>query len=236
MFAVNEVNKNIIFASIYNEIELITNFVIYIQQREIMEVKERLTNCNTNSICRICMQDDRTLLPIVYEVLFGDNVITVADIISECTKYPVAQNDLLPNQICSNCLETARIAHQFKRQTEDAYRHFKSLYDTTWVPKEENDIGYYDIGTGFITSEKYTQTEKCSECETCNKRYLISNQIRESSEASHKNDCDLNGPKDSSVNKSCIKDFHCNNKCHICSKKFNSKGQLTRHLVKVHTT
>lgn len=203
-----------------------------------METDERLANWNVNSICRVCMQGDKIFLPILYEILLGDDIITVADIITECTKYPVAQNDLLPNQICSNCLEVARMAHQFKRQTEEAYRHFKALYDTTWVPKEEKDSGYGDMAIDVITTEKYTQTDKCSECETCKEKTIVDNQLRTSRDGSHENenDCHMDMPKVRSFAKRRSKDMHCDFKCHICSKDFNSKGHLSRHLIKVHTT
>lgn len=58
-----------------------------------MEINKSLPSYNKNTICRICMQDDDNLFPIFNEVFFGDDTITIAKIITECTKYPVAHND-----------------------------------------------------------------------------------------------------------------------------------------------
>lgn len=194
------------------------------------------------SMCRICMQDNNHLHPIFDQVQLGDSgTNTFADIISECTRYPVAFNDKLPTKICSPCMDAARSAHSFKRQTEQAYCRLKALYDITWVPKKEKGTS----PTSFV--DRYTQTEKSSvfQCESCPQKFFAENELRQHRATSHIYDgkkCRVCGEKFNHLGQLKVhlstehpnEGIRCDFKCEICLREFTRKDHLKRHLVKVH--
>lgn len=214
-----------------------------------MELNTPTISCNKNTICRICMQDDANLFPIFDEVFFG-STITIAEIISECTKYPVAHNDQLPSQVCNVCMEAARNALQFKKQTEQAYCQLKALYDITWVPKQEKG-GNISSGGGMRVSglaiDKYTQTEKSTvfQCEICPKKFFVESELRQHRATIHINDdkrCRVCGEKFNHLGQLKVhlstehpsEGIRCDFKCNICSREFTRKDHLKRHLMRVH--
>lgn len=213
-----------------------------------MEIGGKLTNYNKNSICRVCMQSsDKNLFPIFNEIFFGDDTITVADIITECTRYPVTLNDQLPDQICNPCMEAARNAHQFKRQTEEAYCHLKELYDTTWVHNEKKNSDCGSMRIGVITTDKYTQTDKSTvfQCESCPKKFFIESELREHRATIHVYDgkkCRVCGETFNHLGQLKVhlstehpsEGIRCEFKCNICSREFTRKDHLKRHLMHVH--
>ncbi|KAM7347048.1 uncharacterized protein ACRADG_006716 [Cochliomyia hominivorax] len=213
-----------------------------------MEMNTSLPSFTKNTICRVCMQIDNNLFPIFNEIFAGDNTITVAEILSECTKYPVTYNDQLPTQVCNNCMTLARTAHQFKRQTEEAYCHLKALYDTSWIPKEEKGNGGLATGrVGANTTNKYTQTDKSTvfQCEICPKKFFVESELRQHRAATHANDgkkCRVCGETFNHLGQLKVhlstehpsEGIRCDFKCNICSREFTRKDHLKRHLTGVH--
>lgn len=216
-----------------------------------MEIHTNLSSYNKNTICRICMRNDANLFPIFNEIFSGDNTITIAEILSECTKYPVAHNDQLPTQICNDCMAAARTAHLFKRQTEDAYCQLKALYDITWVPKQEKGSGSCGsaaaVRVSALMTNKYTQTEKSTvfQCEICPKKFFVESEIRQHRATSHANDgkkCRVCGETFNHLGQLKVhlstehpsEGIRCDFKCNVCSREFTRKDHLKRHLVRVH--
>lgn len=205
---------------------------------------------NNISICRVCMHADPNLYPI-FEVQTGfEN--SVADILTECTKYPVERNDKLPTNICLNCRELARNAHNFKRQTEEAYCRLKSVYDINWASqqKDENKGAPTTVAPtigGNSIAHKYTQTDKSTvfQCESCPLKFFAENELRQHRAASHIYDgkkCRVCGGKFNHLGQLKVhlstahpdEGIRCDFKCYICAREFTRKDHLKRHLIKVH--
>ncbi|XP_023303972.2 zinc finger protein 420 [Lucilia cuprina] len=220
-----------------------------------MEIIYNSQNYNKNNICRICMQEDGNLYPIFKEIFLGNRTTTIAQIITECTKYPVTHNDQLPAQICNACMEAARNAHQFKSQTEEAYCQLKALYDITWIPKQEkgNVSGCIrseaaaTVRVSALTTDKYTQTEKSTvfQCECCPKKFFIESELRQHRATIHANDakkCRVCGETFNHLGQLKVhlstehpsEGIRCDFKCNICSREFTRKDHLKRHLIRVH--
>ncbi|XP_061389907.1 zinc finger protein 91-like [Musca vetustissima] len=184
------------------------------------------------SICRVCMNADPNLYPI-FEVQTGfEN--SIAEILTECTKYPVERNDKLPTRVCLNCRETARSAHNFKRQTEEAYCRLKSLYDINWATQQQKDginketptVPTTTTGPNIVNNStsscdsnriahKYTQTEKSTvfQCESCPLKFFVEHELRQHRASTH---------------------IYDGKKCRVCGEKFNHLGQLKVHLSTAH--
>lgn len=202
---------------------------------------------NKNPICRICLQSNINLFPI-YDEIHGE--ASVASIITECTKYPVKRNDKLPKKVCLSCLETARSAFSFKRQTEEAYCRLKSMYDVNWVPNEQKDEGTSVPPTSSSTSgvvDKYTQTDKSTvfQCESCPQKFFAECELRQHRAKSHVYDgkkCRVCGEKFNHLGQLKVhlstehpnEGIRCDFKCHVCQREFTRKDHLKRHLTKVH--
>lgn len=210
-----------------------------------MEATASLPNYNKTIICRICMKEDVNLFPIFNDVYMGDGSVTMAEIITECTKYPVDFNDQLPAQICSVCMEAARNAHQFKKQTEESYCRLKALYDITWIPKQEKGISAVRVSA--LTTDRYTQTEKTTvfQCETCPTKFFSQSELAKHREKDHQFDgrkCRVCGEKFIHLGSLKVhlstehpnEGIRCDFKCHICSREFTRKDHLKRHLRSVH--
>ncbi|XP_037824066.1 zinc finger protein 90-like isoform X2 [Lucilia sericata] len=218
-----------------------------------MEIIYNSQNYNKNNICRICMQDGGNLYPIFKEIFLGNRTTTIAQIITECTKYPVTHNDQLPAQICNGCMEAARNAHQFKSQTEEAYCQLKALYDITWIPKQEKGSGCIrsaaaaTVRVSALTTDKYTQTEKSTvfQCECCPKKFFVESELRQHRATIHVNDakkCRVCGETFNHLGQLKVhlstehpsEGIRCDFKCNICSREFTRKDHLKRHLIRVH--
>uniref|UniRef100_A0A1A9Z4V6 Protein krueppel n=1 Tax=Glossina pallidipes TaxID=7398 RepID=A0A1A9Z4V6_GLOPL len=199
---------------------------------------------NHNIICRICLQENINLYPIEDQVqVLEDRIATLAEIITECTKYPVLDSDQLPTHICNVCKEAARTAYCFKRQTEKAYCRLKAYYDKTWMPKDEKRIS-----KAPSTREQFTQTEhkNCHQCESCPRKFFKGRELREHRMQEHSNDngrkCRVCGEKFIHLGQLKVhlstehpnEGIHCDFKCSTCSKVFSRKDHLKRHLRCVH--
>uniref|UniRef100_A0A1A9WX48 Protein krueppel n=1 Tax=Glossina brevipalpis TaxID=37001 RepID=A0A1A9WX48_9MUSC len=198
---------------------------------------------NHNIICRICLQENINLYPITDQVHLDDSIATLAEIITECTKYPVLDSDQLPTQICNACKEAARTAYYFKRQTEKAYCRLKIYYDKTWTP---NDVK--KVSRTPTTREQATQTEhkNCHQCESCPRKFFKERELREHRMQEHNNDngrkCRVCGEKFIHLGQLKVhlstehpnEGIHCDFKCSTCSKVFSRKDHLKRHLRCVH--
>lgn len=213
-----------------------------------MEVTESFAKYNKGALCRICMQNAKNSLHIFNEVFLDNKNLTVADIITECTKYPVTQNDQLPAQVCHDCVEMAKNAHRFKMQTEKAYCQLKALYDISWVPKQERgNCDSRAMRVTALTIHKYTQTEKTSvfQCEICPQKFFVESEIRHHRATSHIHDgkkCRVCGESFNHLGQLKIhlstehpdEGIRCDFRCGICSREFTRKDHLKRHLIRVH--
>ncbi|XP_075158564.1 uncharacterized protein LOC142231804 [Haematobia irritans] len=200
---------------------------------------------NKDTICRICLQPEPDLYPIFDPVKSQSTdtnfitPVTVAEILTECSKYKVTRDDKLPTNICLACLELARSAHSFKLQTEKSYRRLKALYDITWVSEEK------DEGEGRLVN-RYTQTEKSTifQCESCTKKFFIESELR-----LHRTTCQILAKKcrvcgeifnhlgQLKVHLSTehpSEGIRCEYKCELCQREFARKDHMKRHVRKVH--
>uniref|UniRef100_A0A1I8PE34 Protein krueppel n=1 Tax=Stomoxys calcitrans TaxID=35570 RepID=A0A1I8PE34_STOCA len=211
-----------------------------------MEISEVF---NKHTICRICLQKETDLYPIFDKVKpeTGGKKNTVAEILTECTKYPVDRDDKLPTNICTACLELARSAYSFKRQTEEAYCRLKVLYDITWKDQKKDGDKGTPTSNNRRVADRYTQTEKTSvfQCESCPKKFFVVGELRQHRVTAHNYEgkkCRVCGEKFNYLGQLKVhlstehpsEGIRCDYRCHVCMREFARKDHLKRHLTKVH--
>ncbi|XP_017128206.1 zinc finger protein 266-like [Drosophila elegans] len=92
-------------------------------------------------VCRACLKRNGQML----NIFDGSETsgISIADMISECTGFPVQRGDLLPEVICPPCLQDAQNSFDIKQTYERSYQLFckmKKASTTEQILEEEHTI------------------------------------------------------------------------------------------------
>ncbi|XP_053951146.1 zinc finger protein 239-like [Anastrepha ludens] len=166
---------------------------------------------NSDRICRVCLQGNVELFSIFQETHI--NGVTVAHILSECTRYPVIAADLkLPQQICTCCIGNARVAYEFKHRVEQSYNSLMGWAEEKFLCNTKAEP---PVVTPSERREYGTQTDILSlhPCEMCEMKFFDLLELRQHRKQIHHNS---------------------NLQCRICGIRFERMRQLRSHLVHKH--
>ncbi|XP_018787365.1 PREDICTED: zinc finger protein 91-like [Bactrocera latifrons] len=201
------------------------------------------TAVNSNHICRICLQENVELFSIFQET--HKSGVTIAHILSECSRFPVISTDnILPQKICSFCMENARDAYDFKQRVEKAYISLKGLESSIFL----NEGKIEPPNTVFSERRDFgTQTDKLSlhPCEMCEMKFFDLMELRQHRKQVHHNSklqCRICGVRferirqlrSHLVHKHPSVGIALDIQCTICRKRFSRREHLNRHMRNVH--
>ncbi|XP_004525056.1 zinc finger protein 70 [Ceratitis capitata] len=193
-----------------------------------------LSKVSPDHICRICLQENVELISIYQETQSG---VTIAHIISECTRYPVKKGDpWIPQKICNFCMGKAQDAFDFKQSVERAYDSLRGIAGNKLecVPtSQRRDYG--------------TQTDRLSlhPCEMCEMKFFDLMELRQHRKQVHHNSdfqCRICGMRFERIRqlRSHLVHKHpsigiaLDIQCTICRKRFSRREHLNRHMRNVH--
>ncbi|KAL1514134.1 hypothetical protein ABEB36_003444 [Hypothenemus hampei] len=207
------------------------------------------TNCKKeiSNLCRTCMASNVPTTSLFSILSFSNKEEPLNSILYKCTSIQVHNTDILPQNICSSCLEKLAICYLFRELCFDTEARLQHLYFS------QNTTENFAVGTlTEQVSSLTTSLETGNSCETTFKTHYelfgvdtidepqlnISDTNLTVEEKNLEQNCDTenlgcenqNSYHVSKDKKLTSTEFSCD----ICSKNYSSKYSLTRHL-KVHS-
>ncbi|XP_067637932.1 uncharacterized protein [Eurosta solidaginis] len=210
-----------------------------------MEIVKKDTRANSR-VCRVCLLENDELFSIFQET--HSSGLTIAFIISECTRYPVIPDEKeLPSKICYDCMDTARMAYDFKQRVEKAYMSLMGWADEKKYSYDTN-IEFAAPSSKLGERREYgTQTDKLClhPCELCELKFFDLIELRQHRKQIHNSNtlqCRICGMRFKRIRQ--LRSHMVHNhpsagialelQCTICRKQFGRREHLNRHLRCVH--
>ncbi|KAH8323444.1 hypothetical protein KR067_010661, partial [Drosophila pandora] len=178
------------------------------------------------TLCRPCLGSFKDMVNIFEETLPSDG-IALADMISQCTEYPVAKEYAIPETICRPCLMDLQAAIEMKKAFERSSTFYGTLHQQSMEKREEQ---LYEEMDEDCNSQSLKNGDSAIDFfKTGQSRHRKAN-------TKYENNCSKGFSYKGNL-KSHIQNVHNGERrfqCPHCKKHFSHKGNLQCH-IRVHT-